>query len=148
MQVILMEDVANLGKKGELKEVAKGYARNHLFPRNLAALATPQRLKEWEKSRDRQEEQNRQAEEAARAKAAEIEATELVFHRPSGEGGRLFGSVTPADIAEALAENKLIVEKKRIEIHEPIKSLGNYIASVRLHPGIKAALKIKVKSEE
>ncbi len=148
MQVILKEDVTNLGKKGELKDVATGYARNHLIPRNLAVEATPQRLREWKKNRDKIEQQNRLQKEEASAQAVELSKQELIFAMPSGEGGRLFGSVTPTDIAEKLAENGIKIDKKRIDISDPIKSLGNHLVTVRLFPGVKTDLKIKVKSED
>ncbi len=148
MQVILKEDVTNLGKKGELKDVAPGYARNHLIPRNLAVEATPQRLREWEKNREQIEEQSRHKEEEARAQAAELSKLELEFYMPSGEGGRLFGSVTPSDVAEKLVKNGFKIDKKRIDISDPIKSLGNYLVSIRLYPGVKADLKVKVISED
>lgn len=148
MKIILIEDVLNLGKKGELKDVAPGYARNHLIPHKLAVEATAQRMKEWEKNREQLEEQHRLEEEEAQKQAAALAELELVFDMPSGEGGRLFGSVTPSDVAEKLAEHKFKIDKKKIEIAEPIKSLGNHIILVRLYPGVKTDLKVKVKSAE
>jgi len=148
MQVILQQDVANLGKKGDLKDVAPGYARNHLFPRGLAVEATPQRLRDWEKRREKEEMINRQQEEQARSEAEQLAQKELVFKMPAGEGGRLFGSVTPADISARLSEQGFEFDKKDIEIEGQIKSIGEHTAAVRLYPGIKADLAIKVEKEE
>jgi len=148
VQIILQEDVPNLGKKGDLKDVAPGYARNHLFPRGLAVEATPARVREWEKRREKEEIISQQMEEQARAQAEELSRLELVFHMPAGDEGRLFGSVTPADIAEKLSEKGFNVEKKDIETGEPIKRIGSHSAVVKLHSEIKADVSIKVEKEE
>lgn len=148
MQVILQQDVPNLGKKGELKDVAPGYARNHLLPRNLAMEATPQRLKDWAKQKDKLETESRRQEENARTLAGKMADIKLIFKMPAGEGGRLFGSVTPADIAGKLKEAGFEVEKKKIEIEEPIKSLGLFNAAIRLHPGVKADIRLAVEKED
>jgi len=147
MKVILKQDVANLGKPGELKEVASGYARNHLLPRGLAVEATAQRLKEWQQQKAKVEAENREQEEVARKQADQLSRQNLLFTMPAGEGGRLFGSVTPGDIAEKLKESGFKVEKKRIELEEPIKLIGSFKAFVRLYPGIKAELTILVEKE-
>jgi large subunit ribosomal protein L9 len=147
MQVILKQDVPSLGKKGELKEVASGYARNHLLPRGLAIEATPQRMREWMQRQEKAQLINRQQEENARLQAKKLALEELVFKMPSGEGGRLFGSVTPADIARKLSEAGFNIDKKRIELAEPIKNIGSYKAYVRLHPGIKAEVPLRVLKE-
>ncbi len=148
MQIILEQDVPNLGKKGELKEVAKGYARNHLLPRGLAVEATPQRLRDWKQRQEKEETMNRELEEQARVEADRLSQKEIVFKMPAGEGGRLFGSVTTADVANQLMEKGFEVDKKKIELSEPIKSAGSYTADVRLHPGIKAEILIRVDKED
>lgn len=148
MQVILQQDVPKLGKKGELKDVASGYARNHLLPRGLAIEATPAKMREREQRREKEILINQQQQENALLQAKNLSQQELVFRTSSGEGGRLFGSVTPADIAQKLAEAGYAVDKKRIELPEPIKSLGSHKAYVRLHPGVKADLTIKVEKED
>ncbi len=147
MQIILQQDVPNLGKKGELKDVAPGYARNLLIPKGMALEATPQRLREWKKRQEKEEILNRQLEEQAREQAEKLKAADLVISMPAGEGGRLFGSVTPNDIADKLSEKGFQVDKKDIEIDGPIKSLGSHNASVKLHPGIKAEITINVEQE-
>ncbi len=147
MQVILEQDVPNLGQKGELKDVAPGYARNLLIPKGMAVEATPARLREWKKRQEKEEMLNKQLEEQARKKAEKLSAIELIIAMPAGEGGRLFGSVTPADIAEKLSEQGFDVDKKDIEVDGPIKSLGSHTVSIKLHPGIKAYLSIRVEQE-
>lgn len=148
MQIILEQDVPNLGKKGELKEVARGYARNHLLPRGLAVEATPQRLRDWQQRQEKEEAMNRELEEQAREEAGKLSQKEIAFKMPAGEGGRLFGSVTPADIAGKLLEEGFEVDKKKIELSEPLKSVGTYTADVRLHPGVKAEILIRVDKED
>ena len=148
MQVILEQDVSNLGKKGELKDVARGYARNHLFPRGLAVEATPHRLREWEQRQEKEEALNRDLEEKAREQAEKLLNRELLFKMSSGDGGRLFGSVTTADVAEKLMDEGFDIDKKKIELSEQIKSVGNYTAEIKLHSGIKAEILIKVEAEE
>lgn len=148
MQVILEHDVPKLGKKGDLKDVAPGYARNHLLPRGLAVEATPQRLREWKQRREKAEETSRRQEEQARLQAEKMTRSELVFKMPAGDGGRLFGSVTPAEIATRLNEEGFDIDKKRIELVEPIKILGDHKVIVRLHQGVKAEIKVKVEKED
>jgi large subunit ribosomal protein L9 len=147
MQVILQQDVPRLGKKGELKEVAPGYARNHLLPRKLAVEATPQIMREWIQRQEKAHKHNQQQEEYARSQAEQLAQKEIIFKVPSGEGGRLFGSVTPAEIAKKLTDANFSVDKKRIELKEPIKNIGSHKAFIRLHPGIKAELTVRVEKE-
>jgi large subunit ribosomal protein L9 len=147
MQVILQKDIPNLGKNGELKEVASGYARNHLLPRGLAIEATPQRLREWHQRQEKAEKVNQQQEALARTLAEKLSAKTFIFKMPAGEGGRLFGSVTPADIAQKLGAEGFDVDKKRIEIAEPIKTTGNFKVAIRLYPGVKADLSLQVDKE-
>lgn len=145
MQIILQQDVPNLGKKGELKDVAPGYARNLLLPKGMAVEATPQRIREWKNRQEKEEMLSRQQEEQARRQAEKLEAVEVVMEMPAGEGGRLFGSVTPADIAAKLSEKGFEVDKKDLEVAEPIKSIGSHTASVKLYQGIKAVISVKVE---
>jgi len=147
MQVILQQDVPRLGKRGELKEVAPGYARNHLLPRKMAVEATPQIMREWIQRQEKAHKQNQQQEEYARSQAEQLAQKEIIFKVSSGEGGRLFGSVTPADVAQKLTDAGFSVDKKRIELKEPIKNIGSHKAFIRLHPGIKAELTVRVEKE-
>ncbi len=147
MQVILKQNVPNLGKKGELKDVAPGYARNHLLPRGLVLEATPQRLREWKKRMAKEQLLEKQQEEQALATAEKINKVELEFSMQAGEGGRLFGSVTPSDIASKLNNMGFAVDKKNVDIEEPIKSIGSHTAAIKLYPGVKAQVLIKVEKE-
>jgi large subunit ribosomal protein L9 len=148
MKVILKEDIPKLGNKGDLKDVAPGYARNHLIPRSLAVEATPQRLREWQQRQEKEKRINQQQEGEARALAEKIAQAELVFNMPAGDGGRLFGSVTAADIALKLSEAGFSVDKKKLDLPEPIKSVGTYKVFVRLYPGVKADLTLRVDKED
>ncbi len=147
MKIILQQDISGLGKKGEVKDVASGYARNHLVPRGLALEATPQRLKEWEGQQQKIEQEKQNLEAKAREQAEKIGNTRIVIYQAAGEGGRLFGSVTTADVAVELKKAGFDIDKKRIELPDSIKSLGNYKAAVKLYPGIKAEFDIAVEKE-
>lgn len=147
MKVILLEDVAGLGKKGEVKDVAPGYARNLLIPRGLAEEATPGRLREREHRERVQEQKNRRLEAESRAQAQLLEQRVLHFRAAAGEGGRLFGSVDAADIAEELKRQGFDVDKKKILLEEPIKATGRYEVTVKLFPGVKATIVVEVSGE-
>jgi large subunit ribosomal protein L9 len=148
VKVILKEDVKTLGKKGATVEVSEGYARNFLMPKGLAVEASTGALKVL--AQEKQAVENRKAREEADAKAlaAKIEKASVTIVAKIGEGGKLFGSVTAKDIADALQKSaKLSVDKRKIELEEPIKTLGSYEVPVRLHPQVSTVLKVKVTSE-
>jgi large subunit ribosomal protein L9 len=147
MNVILREDVEKLGAAGEMVTVRDGYARNFLLPRGLAYPATEgnkKRLEAEQKSRVR-----RADADVARAGevAARLEAVSLSFTMKAGEGDKLFGSVTSHDIAERLKGEGFEVDKKTIELPEPIKALGVYKVPVRLHPDVKPEVRVWVVKE-
>ncbi len=147
MKVILKQDLPKLGKKGEVKEVAEGYARNMLIPRGLAEEATPQRLKEL-KHRAAAEQKKLQRQEAEnRSRAAQLDQQEFTFKMPAGEGGRLFGSVTAADIAARLQKEGYPLDKKKVMLDEPIKNLGRHQVTVKLSQGIKAVIIVNVEQD-
>lgn len=148
MEVLLLEDVANVGQTGEVHKVAPGYARNYLIPRGLAVPATPGARKQAEQVK-RQAEKRRAAELAsAQALAARIESTALRFEVKVGETGRLYGSVTAGDIAEALAEKlEVEIDRRKVELHEPIKALGNYVVPVRLMGEVVPNVTVEVVGE-
>ena len=147
MKVILKKDWPKLGKKGELKEVAEGYARNMLFPRGLAEEATPQKLREMQHQEAQAQIKNQRLETESRARAAALDQQTVVFNLPAGEGGRLFGSVTSSDIADALQKMGLPVDEKKINLTEPIKTIGRHEVIVKLHRGIKATVVVQVEKE-
>jgi len=147
MDVILREDVEKLGHAGEVVTVKDGYARNYLLPRALAYLATDgnrRRLDAEQQQRDR-----RAAAEVsgARDEAARLGAVSLSFSMKAGEGDKLFGSVTAGDIAERLNAEGMQVDRRAIELDEPIKALGVYKVPIRLHSDVKAELRVWVVKE-
>ena len=147
MDVILRDDVEKLGRAGEVVTVKDGYARNFLLPRGLAYPATDgnrRRLDAEQRLRARKVEAEVSS---ARDVAAKLEAVSLSFSMKAGEGDKLFGSVTAADIAERLAAEGLKVDRKHIELEEPIKALGVYKVPVRLHPDVKPEVRVWVVKE-
>ncbi len=148
MKVILLSEVKNLGKAGEVKEVSDGYARNFLLPRGLAVEATPMKLKELKEKSERKERKLEREEERARALKERIDGRELALKVKAGEGGRLFGTVTAKDISDNLQQQYGVsVDKKKIEIPEPIKHLGEYRVKIKLFPSVSADVKVIVQPE-
>jgi large subunit ribosomal protein L9 len=147
MEVILREDVKYLGKAGELVKVKPGYARNYLLPKGLAFEATDgnrKRIQAEGKAR-----MARAAEEktGAEALAAQLAGVAVTLARKAGEGDRLFGSITAQDLAEALAAKGHAVDRRRIELEHPIKSLGEHTVPIRLHHEVTASLRVTVVAE-
>lgn len=147
MEVILREDVKSLGKAGDLVRVKPGYGRNYLLPSGLAYEAT-----EGNKKRIAAETRARSTRAAAErteaeARAAQLGAVELTLKGKAGEEGKLFGSVTASDIAEALAAKGFEVDRRRIELDQPIKSLGRHTVGVRLHAEVRAEIRVDVVAE-
>jgi len=148
MKVILLEDVDTLGKLGDTVSVKDGYARNYLIPRNLALPATARNLKSQAHQLRDIERKKAKIVDNARSMAEKVAGVALTFTRKSGEKGRLFGSVTNMDIAEALAEKGLTIDRKDIVLPEPIKSLGEFDVQVKLHHDVTPQVKITVLPEE
>jgi large subunit ribosomal protein L9 len=148
MQIILQEDVEKLGTRGELVEVAEGYARNFLLPRKLGLEATAGNLKRLEKMRANFAKKEATEKEAAQKQAEQLAAVSLEFTRKAGENDQLFGSVTSGDVAEALAAKGFEIDKKRIVLAEPIKIMGEYEIPVKLHREVTQNVKLSVKKEE
>jgi large subunit ribosomal protein L9 len=144
IEVILKEHVEHLGRRGEIVKVADGYARNFLFPRKLALAVTAENKRQIERERARAE--AREAEEAqiAQALATRLEAIEIAIARRVGENETLYGSVTASDIAEALAARELAVDRRKIQLPEPLKTLGDHVVPVKLHREVTAEVKVKV----
>ncbi|MED3907032.1 50S ribosomal protein L9 [Geobacillus thermodenitrificans] len=149
MKVIFLKDVKGKGKKGEIKNVADGYANNFLFKQGLAVEATPANLKALEAQK--QKEQRQAAEELANAKKLKEQLEQLTVEIPAkaGEGGRLFGSITSKQIAEALqAQHGLKLDKRKIELADAIRALGYTNVPVKLHPEVSATLKVHVTEQK
>jgi len=144
MEVILRHAVENLGKPGDVVKVKNGYARNYLLPHNLAYEATPGNLKRIQQERARLEAAENQRRDAAQEVATKLEQVSLTFSARVGEEGKLFGSVTAADIAQQLEQQGFHIEKRQIDLHEPIKSLGVYRVPVRLHADVKPEVRVWV----
>jgi large subunit ribosomal protein L9 len=147
MKVILMTDVATLGQRGETRDVANGYARNFLLPRKLAVPATPANVKNLEHLKRQRAKEEDRALEMAKATAARIEALTLTVTARASDDGRLYGSVSAQDVVEFLERNQLPVEKRRVQLDEPIKALGEYKVPVRLHGDVTASLTVSVAAE-
>ena len=148
MKLILQEDVEKLGNRGELVDVAEGYARNFLLPRKLGLEATPGNMKRLEKMRAAFAKKEA-VEKADAQKLAELLASvSLALTRKAGENDQLFGSVTSGDISEALEAQGFNVEKRKIALENPIKLLGEFDIPIKLHREVMASVKLSVKKEE
>jgi large subunit ribosomal protein L9 len=147
VQVILQDDVPNLGKIGEVVRVKPGYARNFLFPRGLAVEANPNSLRVLEHQKRlvsaKADREHKQAESAA----SHLNGLKLVVKARAGEEGRLFGSVTTMDIERLLAEKGVRIERRRITLEEPIKQLGTYPISVQVGRQVRATIELTVEAE-
>ncbi|WP_003544210.1 50S ribosomal protein L9 [Desulfotomaculum nigrificans] len=149
MQVVLLQDVSKLGKKGDVVNVTEGYARNFLFPRNLAAPASEGKLKEISIQKQTQAAKKKQQEEQARELAAKISNLTVTIKARVGEGGRLFGAISSKDIADALkAQHGYDVDKKKIVLKEPIKTLGDHKITIKIHPVAQADINVQVQAGE
>ena len=150
LKVILRQDVPELGQSGDIVTVRPGYARNFLLPRGMAYEATGANIKQLEEEKRRGESRAKQQYLEARRRASQLEPLSLTFHANAGEEGKLFGSITSADIAERLNEQNLDfeVDKRDIELDEPLKSLGVYNVAVRLHAEVKPEIKVWVIKQD
>jgi large subunit ribosomal protein L9 len=144
IEVILKEHVESLGRRGEIVKVADGYARNFLFPRKLALAVTAENKKQIERERAKAEARDAEELTIAQALAARLEAVEVAIARRVGENETLYGSVTSADVAEALAARSLTVDRRRIHLPDPLKTLGDHAVPVKLHRDVTAQVKVKV----
>ncbi len=148
MEVILLQDVESLGGKGSLVSVARGYARNYLIPRRLAEVATPGRVVEFQHREE--ERKSREARLAAQAEehTETLNKTVLTITAKAGEGDRLFGSVTAADVAEAIkAARGFTIDRRKVHLEEPIKEVGTHMVDVEIGEGFVASVKVIVSGE-
>jgi large subunit ribosomal protein L9 len=148
MEVVLLKEVKRLGKPGDVKRVADGYARNYLIPRGLAVLATEtarHRVFEEAQVVERQESSEKAD---AEAQAAKVDKAQLVFKAKVGESGRLYGSITNAQIAQQLSEQVGIeIDKRKVALDEPIKEVGKTKVEIKLHPEVRATITVIVQDE-
>ena len=147
MEVILREHVDHLGNRGEIVKVADGYARNYLLPRKLALLATDGNKKQVEREREKFETKEAEEKKVAEGLAARVNAMEISIARKVGENEVLFGSVTTGDIAAALSAKGFDVDRRKLQLKDPIKKLGDYEIPIKLQREVIAAVKLKVVAE-
>lgn len=146
MEVILLQDVKSLGKKGEVVKVSDGYARNFILPKKLGLEANAKNLNDLKLQKAAQAKLEKEQLEAAQALGAKIEGSSVVVRIKTGENGRVFGSVSVKEIAEAMKEQLgLDVDKKKISIANPIRNEGTFSAAVKLHPQVTSELTVKVE---
>lgn len=148
MKVILLSDVKKLGQKGDVVEVAEGYARNYLIPKGLAKEATEGSLRELQAIKEKQLAREREQLEQAKQLAAKLHGQAVQITGKAGDKGRLFGSVTNKEVAEAIAAQfQVDIDRRKIELKEAIKSLGDYPVKVKIHPQVTADIIVRVVSE-
>ena len=147
MKLILREDVENLGKGGELVDVKPGYGRNYLLPRGLAVVANPKNVRELEHQKQIAQAKAAKLKASAEAVAKRLSDTPVALKRKVGEQDKLYGSVTAMDLAEALAARGLQLDRRAIDLAEPIKTVGEFEVPVKLHSEVVGKLKVKVEGE-
>lgn len=147
MKVIFLQDVKGKGKKGEVKNVSEGYARNFLFPQNLAVEANQGNIKTLEMKKQGEEKRQEEMLREAKQFKEKIEQVTVEIKAKSGEGGRLFGAVTSKQIAETLKKMKLKVDKRKIDLNEPIRTLGYTNVPIKIHQDVTATIKVHVVEE-
>jgi large subunit ribosomal protein L9 len=147
MEVILKEDVANLGHRGDVVKVADGYGRNFLLPRKLALQATLANKAVIEQMKNAAARRSATEKAQAEEQVAKLDLVVLSFTRKSGENGQLFGSVTSADIASGLEGKGFEVDRRKIQLNEPLKTVGEYTVAIKLHREVTAHVKVQVLAE-
>jgi large subunit ribosomal protein L9 len=148
MKVVLRQDVEHLGDRGEVVNVAEGYARNYLLPKRLALKATPGNLKNIDSQKRVWAAREARDVDAAQAVADRIAALDLTIKKKAGESETLYGSVTASEIAELLEAKGVEIDRRKIVMDEPIKTLGEFTVGVRLHKSVIGEVKLKVEAEE
>jgi large subunit ribosomal protein L9 len=148
MEVILREDVSNLGHRGDVVKVAEGYARNYLLPRKLAKEATAGNRAEIEQMKASAVRRSAKEKAEAEQLVVQLNAVALIFERRVGEHDQLFGSVTSSDIAQGLASKGFNIDRRKVQLDEPLKSTGEFHIPVKLHREVTAHISVTVKGEE
>ncbi len=148
MKVIFLQDVKGQGKKGEIKNVSDGYAKNFLLPKGVAVEATNSNLNDIKGKNESIQYKKDMAEENAHALAKKLESVTVTLTAKSGDNGKLFGSITAKDVADRLKQDtKIDIDKRKIVLPDGIKALGEYTLDIKLHPGISGKLKVVVKNQ-
>ncbi len=148
MRIILRQDVDELGLEGDIVDVAKGYGRNYLIPKDIGLEASPQNIKTLELQSKKIEVRRVKAREAAEKIKQEVEGTVITLSQKSGEEGKLYGSVTSMDIASGLEKHGVVIDRRKILLEKPIKSLGEFEVPVKIYPEIIALIKVVVEPAE
>jgi len=148
MEVILKEHVEHLGRRGEIVKVANGYARNYLLPRKLALAVTDENKRQIDREKARAEAKDAEELKDAKALAARVEQADIAIARRVGEGNVLYGSVTTADVADALAARDITVDRRKIQLAEPLKALGEHAVPVKIHRDLTVNVVVKVVAAE
>ena len=148
MEIILKQDVDELGFEGSIVKVKDGYARNYLIPKGMGLEASPQNIKALELQSKKIEIRRVKAKEAAEKIKQEVEGTVITLSQKSGEEGKLYGSVTSMDIASALEKQDIVIDRRKILLEKPIKSLGEFEVPVKIYPEITALIRVVVESSE
>ncbi len=148
MKVILAKDVEGWGTVGDIIEVKRGFARNYLIPKGLAYEATDSNIRQIQEILRQKSRKLQKEKEKALQIAEKLKGLEIVITRPVGTTGKLFGSVTTSDIAEALKEQGIEIDRKKIMLRSPIKNIGSYNIVIRLHPEVSETIKVHVQPEE
>lgn len=148
MKVVLLQDVKSLGKKDEIVNVSDGYARNYLFPKNLAAEATSGKLNEISEKKKALANKKKKEQEEAKALAEKLNNKEVILKTKAGANGKLFGSITNKDIADMIkSQYKIEVDKKKVVLDDAIKTLGSHLVEIKIYPDITAKIKVMVTEE-
>ncbi len=146
MKVILLQDVKSLGKKGDTVEISDGYARNYVLPKKLGVEATNKNINELKLQKANEARKAQDLLDKAKTLAAELESKQVTVKMKAGEGGKSFGSISSKEIAQSFHEQCGIeVDKKKIQLPEPIKGFGDYEVTIKLHPQVSGKLKVKVQ---
>lgn len=148
MKIILTSDVESFGKKGEVRDVKDGFARNYLFPKRFAVEATHENVKNWERQKQSLRKKEEQEKAEAQILADKLREVSCVITARAGEEDKLFGSVTSQNISDALGEQGFEISRKDIELDAPIKTLGTYEVPVRLHSQVTVNIKVEVVKED
>lgn len=148
MKVILTTEIDSLGLEGDVVKVANGYARNYLIPKGFALEASMQNIKMMEMQKKKIDERRLKAEEAAKQVKDELKEKVITIAQKAGEEDKLYGSVTSMDIADEMEKQDISIDRRKIILDKPIKSLGEYEVSIKLHPKVTGKIKVIVKAEE
>jgi large subunit ribosomal protein L9 len=141
-QAILLKDVDNVGERGDVVDVSPGYLRNYLLPRRLAQAATPASIAEAERRRDAADRAARELADRAQENAALLSRTVLTIPQPAGDDGRLFGSVTAQDIADAVKQARgMKLDRRKVQLEQPIRTTGTHMVTIEVHEGVNATVK-------